>query len=144
MSGGRPRLVPELEVLDLHASLTFYVERAGFAIRYERPDEGFAYLDLDGAELMVEEIGKSRRFQPDVAMERPFGRGLNLQIEVASADDLYARLAPAADELVLALEDAWYDVGDHQLGNRQFVVRDPDGYLLRFFSDLGRRGSPPV
>lgn len=24
-------------------------------------------------------------------------------------------------------------------GNRQFVVADPDGYLLRFFSDLGQR-----
>jgi catechol 2,3-dioxygenase-like lactoylglutathione lyase family enzyme len=135
----RPRLVPELEVTDLHASLAFYVDRAGFALVYERPDEGFAYLDLEGAELMLEEIGKDRRFQPDVPMERPFGRGLNLQIEVASADALLTRLAPRDDELVLALEDAWYDVGDHQLGNRQVVVRDPDGYLLRFFSHLGVR-----
>jgi catechol 2,3-dioxygenase-like lactoylglutathione lyase family enzyme len=138
MSAG-PRLVPELEVTDLHASLAFYVRRAGFAVRYERPDEGFAYLELDGAELMLEEIGKSRRLQPEVAMERPFGRGLNLQIEVASVDALHERLAPTDAELVLALEDAWYDVGDHQHGNRQLVVRDPDGYLLRFFSDLGVR-----
>jgi len=25
------------------------------------------------------------------------------------------------------------------VGNRQFVVPDPDGYLLRFFQDLGER-----
>jgi hypothetical protein len=27
------------------------------------------------------------------------------------------------------------------VGNRQFVVIDPDGYLLRFFTSLGRRQS---
>jgi len=26
-----------------------------------------------------------------------------------------------------------------EAGNRQFIVADPDGYLLRFFSDVGRR-----
>lgn len=141
-SRGLPRLVPELEVRSLPASLAFYVARAGFEVRYERPDEGFAYLDLDGAEVMVEEIGKSRRLAPEVVMEPPFGRGVNLQIEVVDVQALHERLAPQPAELVLELEDAWYDVGDHQHGNRQFVVRDPDGYLLRFFSDLGVRARP--
>jgi catechol 2,3-dioxygenase-like lactoylglutathione lyase family enzyme len=47
------RLVPELLVSDFAASLDFYVRVVGFAVRYDRPAEKFAYLDLDGAELMI-------------------------------------------------------------------------------------------
>jgi catechol 2,3-dioxygenase-like lactoylglutathione lyase family enzyme len=135
----RPRIVPELEVTDLAASCDFYVRRAGFSMEYERAEEGFAYISLDGAELMLEQLDRSARRFADIAMERPFGRGMNLQIEVPSAEKLLDRLAPVPEEIVLALEDAWYRIGDEERGNRQFVVRDPDGYLLRFFSDLGSR-----
>ena len=36
-------------------------------------------------------------------------------------------------------EERWYRQGEAERGDRQFVVEDPDGYLLRFFSDLGER-----
>ena len=36
-------------------------------------------------------------------------------------------------------EERWYRKRDEEVGNRQFVVVDPDGYLLRFFTSLGRR-----
>lgn len=145
MRASVPRLVPELDVSDLEASLTFYVEVCGFALRYERPDERFAYLDLDGAELMLQQAdGPGRRFRT-APLERPYGRGVNLQIEVADVDALHARAAAAGHDLVLELEERWYRTGAVEAGNRQFVVADPDGYLLRFFQDLGTRaaGSTP-
>ena len=37
------------------------------------------------------------------------------------------------------MEERWYRVGAEARGNRQFWVQDPDGYLLRFFQDLGLR-----
>jgi hypothetical protein len=37
------------------------------------------------------------------------------------------------------METRWYRIGRIERGNRQFVVADPDGYLLRFFEDLGER-----
>jgi hypothetical protein len=40
---------------------------------------------------------------------------------------------------VIPIEERWYRRDQMETGNRQFVVADPDGYLLRFFSDLGRR-----
>ncbi len=49
------RLVPELLCTDLARSLSFYVGLCGFRIAYDRPEEGFAYLDLEGAHLMLEE-----------------------------------------------------------------------------------------
>ena len=39
----------------------------------------------------------------------------------------------------MPLEERWYRREDEELGNRQFVVADPDGYLLRFFTNLGTR-----
>jgi hypothetical protein len=37
--------------------------------------------------------------------------------------------------------DAWYRIGELEVGRREFLVQDPDGYLLRFAEDLGTR--PP-
>jgi hypothetical protein len=45
---------------------------------------------------------------------------------------------PGHDPVFLALEDKWYRQNNRMVGNRQFIVQDPDGYLLRFFQDLGR------
>jgi hypothetical protein len=61
-------------------------------------------------------------------------------IEVGEIDDLYAVVAAAGScSIVIALEERWYRAGEIENGQRQFVVADPDGYLLRFFSDLGQR-----
>jgi hypothetical protein len=43
------RLIPELDVSDLDRSLNFYVKVVGFSVLYDRPEERFAFLDLDGA-----------------------------------------------------------------------------------------------
>lgn len=135
------RLVPELVVSDIKASLGFYTEIIGFKIAYDRPDERFAYLDMDGAQLMLEQPDDPWLTGP---MERPFGRGINLQIEVAAITPLLERLADNAWPLFRTPRDDWYRVGDRLLGNRQFLVQCPDGYLLRFFEDLGERPSERI
>ncbi|MGO9154409.1 hypothetical protein [Mycobacterium sp.] len=40
-------------------------------------------------------------------------------------------------ELFMQPERKWYQIGDDALGVEQFLVTDPDGYLLRFQSPLG-------
>jgi len=37
------------------------------------------------------------------------------------------------------VEDAWYRAGDVEAGQRQFIVQDPDGYLVRLVQRLGER-----
>jgi catechol 2,3-dioxygenase-like lactoylglutathione lyase family enzyme len=135
----RPKLIPELDVANLARSLEFYVDLIGFRLVYERPEERFAFLDCAGASLMLQEAaGPGRRFVT-APLEHPFGRGVNFQIEVADADALCARVVGAGHRLLLPLEERWYRRGAQEVGNRQFVVEDPDGYLLRFFADLGER-----
>jgi catechol 2,3-dioxygenase-like lactoylglutathione lyase family enzyme len=75
-------------------------------------------------ELEVSDLAASLAFYLGVcgfavAYERPEERFVYLEREGAE----------------LMLEEA----GGAGFGNRQFVVADPDGYLLRFFQDLGER-----
>jgi catechol 2,3-dioxygenase-like lactoylglutathione lyase family enzyme len=149
---GQPApLVPELDVQDLDASLRFYVGVIGFAVIFERARERFAYLGLGDAELMLQDAsGPGRRFRT-APLQHPFGRGVNLQIAVPDVDATLGAVRAAGIEPLVQIEERWYDVdvvtpsgrwterGLMQAGNRQFVVADPDGYLLRFYTSLGSR-----
>ncbi len=132
-------ITPELDVDDLARSLLFYVDVIGFRLVFERPEERFAYLDIAGAPLMLQEAaGPGRRFRT-ATLVHPYGRGVNLQIEVGDVDAVYERIRAAGIDPVIPPEERWYRQGETEAGNRQFVVADPDGYLLRCFTDLGRR-----
>ncbi len=80
------RLVPELYVFDLQESLRFYTDVLGFRLLYERKGERFAYLDLEGAQLMIEELSDSSRQFGSAPLERPLGRGVNMQIQISKVD----------------------------------------------------------
>ena len=131
-------LVPELLVSDIHNSLRFWRDVCGFTVLFDRPDEGFAYLDLDGAQIMLDEIGKTRDWVTG-PLESPFGRGINVQIRVQVIEPILAALARAGWPLFLEPEQKWYRTGTVETGVHQFLVQDPDGYLIRFSARLGQR-----
>ena len=137
---GSNAMIPELSVSDWRASRDFYCDLIGFSVRYDRPEEGFAFLTLGQAQLMIDQIGIGRDFDmPGAPRERPFGRGINLQIRVPALEPILAKLQLAGIPLYLEPEEKWYRRDDLEVGNRQFIVADPDGYLLRLFEDLGER-----
>jgi catechol 2,3-dioxygenase-like lactoylglutathione lyase family enzyme len=127
-----PALVPELSVRDIAASRRFYCDIVGFSVRYERPEEGFAYLALGTAELMLDQLGTGRDWIT-APLEPPFGRGVNFQIEVSALAPILDRLAAAGIPLFLPFETRTYRRPSGDIVQRQFCVADPDGYLLRFF-----------
>lgn len=133
-----PALVPELLVTDLDRSLVFWRGLCAFDVAYDRPEERFAYLTLGSAHLMLEEIGDGRHWMTG-PLEAPFGRGINFQISVPDAASLSQSLASAGIEFFMPLETKRYRVGDEEAGVQQFIVTDPDGYLVRFQTSLGRR-----
>ncbi|KGJ19051.1 hypothetical protein [Paracoccus sanguinis] len=132
-----PALVPELSVSDFPAALAFDL-RLGWAVVHDRPEDEFAPLRLgegpQAAEVMLDGLRTGRNFDADLtAADRPFGRGLNLEITAPA-------LAPPLDHpLALPVEEMWYRAGAVETGVRQFIVADPDGYLLRFSEPLGTR-----
>ena len=72
-------------------------------------------------------------------LERPFGRGINFQITVDDVAPILAGLDAAGWPLFLDPEEVWYRAGTSETGVRQFLVQDPDGYLVRFSQGLGLR-----
>lgn len=128
-------LVPEIEVSDFARTLRFYVDVLGFSVLYDRPERPFAYLTLGTAHIMIEHGGTWMTG----ALEQPFGRGINFQLTVPDVAAVAARLAVAGWPLFRPMEDAWYRRGEEQVGAREIVVQDPDGYLLRFSQHLGVR-----
>jgi lactoylglutathione lyase len=111
----------------------------GFRVRYSRPEQRFAYLERDGAELMLEQpIGKDRLW-PRAELAQPFGRGVNFQIEVSDAERLHTTVLAAGVAIFLPLEERWYRREHDEIGVRQFAIQDPDGYLLRFSQVIGER-----
>ena len=134
-----PTLIPELQVLDYDKSLDFYTRLARFEVVYDRREENFAMLETNGARLMIEGLTIKSRSWLVGQMERPFGRGMHLQIEVQDVDRLYQSFKKAEYQIFFDLEEKWYRVNDKEIGHKQFLVQDPDGYLLRFFEKIGSR-----
>jgi catechol 2,3-dioxygenase-like lactoylglutathione lyase family enzyme len=130
-------LVPEILVTDLDRSLAFYVDLCGFRTRFIRPEDGFAYLERGQAQIMLEEVAEDRWQTADLSP--PFGRGINLQIEVADVLSLHARVTDAGWPLFRPITTQWYREGRIEHGQTEFLLQDPDGYLIRFMQPLGQR-----
>jgi len=135
------RLVPELLVTDIRVSLNFWCGLCGFSIAFERLYEGFAFLDLEGAQVMLEEHGRNRNWIT-APLAVPFGRGINFEISIRSIDPILTTLATSNWPLFMEPEEKWYKTGNVETGVRQFLVKDPDGYLMRFSQGIGKRPIP--
>lgn len=134
-------LVPELWCSDFEASLDFYTGVLGFAVVQRRRHDPHAYLALHGAQIMIAHWRLDGNWAPWLPqqMTRPFGRGINLQFMVPDVGRLYQSvLARGVSPLVEIYEaEIWKtDVMDRR---RQFLIPDPDGYVLRFAQSLGTR-----
>ena len=87
---------------------------------------------------MLEQRGAGRNWLP-AALDLPLGRGINFQVSVPSIDPLVRALREASWELFMEPETKWYRTGESEAGVAQFLVQDPDGYLIRFQASIGRR-----
>ena len=117
------KLVPELLCSDTARSIAFYRDVLGFKILYERPEEGFAYMDLDGASIMLE---RESDYWFTGKLERPYGRGVNFEIGVDDVDALCRRVKAADVTLFREIEERWYRRDDQEVGNRGDDLR-PEG-----------------
>lgn len=133
-----PGLVPELSVTDYEASRHFWCDLVGFSLRYERPEEGFGYLVLGNAHLMLDQINRGRTWETG-ALEPPLGRGINFEVQVENLDTVLRSIESAGWPIFVAPEEKWYRASDIEIGVRQFLVQDPDGYLLRLQQEIGER-----
>jgi catechol 2,3-dioxygenase-like lactoylglutathione lyase family enzyme len=139
LAEGVPSLVPELYCRDVEATRAFYVGALGFEVRNERADEGFLHLELGKSEMMFEQVSADHRQWLLAPLEYPFGRGISFEITVEDVMVLHERALSSGRALFLPLEEKWYRIASGHVGVRQFIVPDPDGYLLRFAQEIGHR-----
>lgn len=136
---GWSTLAIELLVNDYEASLRFWRDLLGFEVSYRRPEQGFAYMDLNGAQIMIcQRNGKWETGQ----MEAPLGRGVMFQVATHDLEGVQRRLAEAKWPIHTGPVDAWRQVGDREAGQREVFVQDPDGYLIMMNESLGERPLP--
>jgi hypothetical protein len=131
-------LVPELEVEDTEWSLSFYVGIIGFEIEYSRPESKFFYLSFHGSQIMLCELKQPHEWGTG-PMEHPYGRGINLAMSVPAIGPILERLKNHNIPTFRGPYETWYPVQDNLEGSNEFLVQDPDGYLLRFEEDLGTK-----
>lgn len=128
------KMVPELYVSDFAVSLEFYTKVLGFRALYARYDPAFVYLEQEELQLMLLHTGKNWLGS---GLEPPYGRGINLQMELSDVQPVYERLLGNGTAMQRDIRDVWREAGKMITGQREFYVQDPDGYLLRFCQPLG-------
>lgn len=134
---GWARLVPELLVENLAASLAFWRDVLGFQIAYQRPEQGFAYMErTEGAQLML--CQRSGRWETD-ALERPFGRGVMFQVYVDDISPVLDAISSVDWPIHTPLRETWRRHGDREGGQREVFMQDPDGYLIMLAQMIGQR-----
>ena len=133
-------LMAEMMVQDYPRSLAFWTGPMGFTPAFTRPAPKLACLTHpDGAQIMIYERDGDWETGP---MEAPFGRGAVIQIYVKDAAAMAAAITAANIPFYVALRDKWRDWGDRMGGQREFLVQDPDGYLIMIAQRIGERPLP--
>lgn len=130
-------MVPELSVTDFAKSLAFYCDILGFTVRIKRESPDFVYLEQEQVQIMLEQVSDSAWVTGELIA--PLGRGVNFQIELTDLAPLMQRIEQHDIAYFRELKETWYDIGDKLSGEREFLLQDPDGYLLRFTQHLGEK-----
>lgn len=125
------KLIPELSVSSIENSKQFYLS-LGFSILYERVEDKFCFLELDGCQLMIEEINDNWNTGN---LEYPYGRGMNISMEVKDIDSIYYKVKEKAYPIFRDMQVDKYQVDDKVYFDKEFLIQDLDGYLLRFVSE---------
>lgn len=121
-------LIPELSVSDISKSKEFYLS-LGFEVKYERVEDRFCFLQLEDNQIMIQE---NNGVWATGEVSYPYGRGINISMAVSDVSSMYDRLKKKCLKLFLDLEVHSYRVDDIEYKDMEFLIQDPDGYLLRF------------
>jgi uncharacterized glyoxalase superfamily protein PhnB len=112
-------------VLDNKISEKFY-KKLGFDIL--ESDEGHSLVKLGDFEISLVGIRDESEFRND-AMTSEKGKGSYLYIQVEDVDRLYEKVS-------LLKLNSYSAPRDWEWGNREFIVKDPDGYKICFWQKI--------
>ena len=122
-------MIPELSVFDIEQTKRFYND-LGFKIEYERPEEKFVFMSFQDSQFMFEQIHDNGWNIGELIY--PLGRGINFSIAVDDIEGLYKLVKTLNLEIYRELNRSVYQVNGTEETQTEFLIQDPNGYLLRF------------
>ena len=122
-------MIPELSVFDILQTKNFY-EELGFKIEYERREEKFVFMSFQDSQFMFEQIHDEGWNTGELIY--PLGRGINFSIAVDDIENLYTLVKSKKLEIYKKLTKSVYLVNGIEEIQMEFLIQDPNGYLLRF------------
>lgn len=114
-------------VKDPARTADFY-ESLGFIVSDRKPDKTSVRLNWFWIDFHAQDKEDKAEFQKEAQAE-PKGGGTFLYISVADVDEYYKGVLDKGFK-------PSSEPRDRPWGNREFVLRDPDGYKLVFFKKL--------
>jgi len=123
------KMIPELSVFDIEQTKRFYND-LGFKIEYERPEEKFVFMSFQDSQFMFEQIHDNGWNISELIY--PLGRGINFSIAVDDIEGLYKLVKTLNLEIYRELNRSIYQVNGTEETQTEFLIQDPNGYLLRF------------
>ena len=96
---------------------------------YERKDDKFCFLQLEENQIMIEKINDNWNTG---LLEYPFGRGINISMSVENIEKYYDMLKKNNVKMFVELKTSRYEANGVVYEDKEFLIQDPDGYLLRF------------
>ena len=123
------KMIPELSVFDIEQTKRFYND-LGFKIEYERPEEKFIFMSFQESQFMFEQIHDNGWNIDELIY--PLGRGINFSIAVDDIEGLYKLVKTLNLEIYRELNRSIYQVNGTEETQTEFLIQDPNGYLLRF------------
>ena len=123
------KMIPELSVFDIEQTKRYYND-LGFKIEYERPEEKFVFMSFQDSQFMFEQIHDNGWNIGELIY--PLGRGINFSIAVDDIEGLYKLVKTLNLEIYRELNRSIYQVNGTEETQTEFLIQDPNGYLLRF------------
>ena len=113
------QITPFMHVQDIESTLRFFTDILGFTVTFRSVHPGYAYIEREGCAFRILE-----------ATEAKYGeREFAYYIDLRDVDALHAELKPKLDTLPNG-----HVMGplDQPYGQRELLVRVPDGNILAF------------
>lgn len=122
------KLEPLIYVSDLKASIIFYKDTLGFEVGELYPSDNnptYAPIIIGKDKLMLVQARKSNQkfYEKGIC-----GSGVQLFIKVNDVDAIYKKVK---DEVKI-----FDEIETKSWGDREFTIKDPDGYLITFYSQV--------
>ena len=124
------KLIPELTVFNIEETRDFYLNILGFKLEYDRIEDNFIFVSFENSQFMFEQLHDDGWNIGE--LEYPLGRGINLSVEVKDIDSLYDKVISHNVTPFREIMISNYKVGDEIIEQKEFLLQDPNGYLLRF------------